>query len=492
MRVSLYIRVSTEEQATEGYSIRGQKTQLVDYCRVNEYEITKIYIDEGLSAKDTNRPELQQLLRDAEAKMFDAVLVYKLDRFSRSAKDLHEMVGNLQTYGVDFISKQEKFDTTTAMGRLMFGFLAVLAQFERELIAERVRLGLEQKVREGKRPGGKFPFGYDSQGNLIAEEAEQLRLIRSLYMSGKSYQGVAVSMRGYKRGKGEWTASNVALTLENPFYAGIIRFGSKLPNGKYPARKREERVKVMEQMGDHETVWTLQEFEEHVARMRRRSEGGHNSKKMDYIFNGVLRCGRCGSAMYGRLTTKKSLKNGEVVRYPYYWCSRRKSNKGCDMPMFRQSHVEHLMMEYISQIQSDRDRVNEKKSEVAHKKDERKQEEIRLTRELEKIRARVKKWQYAFAEDLISDLDLKKRMDEERNAEAEILSKLQGMEEVEDGDIPTNLIHLSELWTSLNDNDKQRAVSTIFEKITLLSNESNVKGVKNAFFPATVEVKYIQ
>lgn len=492
MKVALYIRVSTEEQATEGYSIRGQKTQLVDYCRVNDYEITKIYIDEGLSAKDTKRPELQQMIRDAELKMFDAILVYKLDRFSRSAKDLHELVDHIQTFGVDFISKQEKFDTTTAMGRLMFGFLAVLAQFERELIAERVRLGMEQKVREGKRHGGKYPFGYDSKGELVEEEAEQLRRIRELYMSGLSYQGVASKMLtdGFMRRKYEWSASTVALTLENPFYAGIIRFGSKLPNGKYAYRKREEKVKVMDVPGTHEAVWTAEEFAEHVARMRRRAEGGFNNRKANYWFNGVLRCGRCGASMFGKQTTKRTLKSGKEVTNSYYWCSRRKANKGCDMPMFRQTHIERLIMGHIDKIRVDHEAINAEKTTLKQKEDNRKKEQASLRRDLDKVKARIKKWQYAFVEDLISDADLKRRMNEERDSEAEILNKLLQLEDTTETDIFDRLIDLSELWTSLDDADKNEAITTIFERITLNTNETNVKGVKNTFFPASVEVEY--
>jgi len=490
MRVALYIRVSTDEQANEGYSIRAQKNQLVDYCRVNDYEIVKICIDDGFSAKNTKRPRLQEILTAASNKEIDAVLVYKLDRFTRSVKDLYELLEYLQSYSVGFISKQEKFDTTTAMGRAMIGILGVFAQFERELIAERVRLGMEQKVKEGKRPGGKFPYGYDSDGILIEDEAEFIRLVRTLYMSGMSYQAVAAHM--YKEGKvrrdGEWTATNVAMTLENPFYAGIIRFGSKMANGKYPQRKREERVDVIEVTGTHEAIWTKEEFQEHILRMRRRTDGGY-SRKAIYWFNGVLRCGRCGSAMYGRLTTKRSRKDGTELRGTYYWCSKRKENKSCNQPMFRQVHVEHLIKEYIQSIRAEIEQLKEHHTEIERKESDKKKESAKLKRDLEKVRARIKKWQYAFAEDLINETDLRMRMDEEYLAEQDILSKLDAMAGTS---TQTNeqLLQLIDLWDDLDDLDKQQTVSTIFEKITLITDEVNVKGVKNAFFPARVEVSF--
>ncbi|WP_052476140.1 recombinase family protein [Cohnella kolymensis] len=491
MKVAIYVRVSTEEQANEGYSIRAQKNQLVDYCRVNEYEISNIYIDEGISAKDTNRPDLQKLLAAAKEGAFDAVLVYKLDRFTRSVKDLYELLEYLSSLGIGFISRQEKFDTTTAMGRAMIGILGVFAQFERELIAERVRFGMEQKVREGKRPGGKVPFGYDKNERLIEEEAEQIRMVRRLYMGGLSYQSVAVRMTrdGHKRRKYDWTATTVMLTLENAYYAGIIRYGTKMPNGKYAWRKKETRVKVLDVEGSHEPIWTVNEYEEHIARMRRRSVGGNGSKH-DYWFNGVLRCGRCGAAMYGKQTTRRTLKSGKEVTNSYYWCSRRKDNKSCNMPMFRESHVTHLIMEHIEKIRLDHMAVETEKKSLKKQEDERKQEASRLKRELDKIRARIKKWQYAFAEDLITDSDLKKRMNEEKDLEAQTLSKLHALETSEESDILDRLVGLTEQWTSLDDADKNELITTVFEKITLHTDEVNVKGVKNAFFPASIEVEY--
>ncbi|BBI32006.1 recombinase family protein [Cohnella abietis] len=490
MRVVLYIRVSTEEQANEGYSIRAQKNQLIDYCRVNGYEIVKICIDDGYSAKNTKRPRLQEVLTLAQNKEIDAVVVYKLDRFTRSVKDLYELLEDLQSNGVGFISRQEKFDTTTAMGRAMIGILGVFAQFERELIAERVRLGMEQKVKEGKRPGGKYPFGYTSTGLLIGEEANYIKMVRSLYMSGMSYQAIAAQMfnEGIVRRNGEWTATNVALTLENPFYAGIIRFGSKMANGKYPQRKREERVDVIEVIGSHEAIWTVEEFKEHILRMRRRSNGG-NSRKAIYWFNGVLRCGRCGASMYGRSTTKRSRVDGKELLGTFYWCAKRKENKSCNQPMFRQKHVEHLIKEHIKNIRVEMDQVKEYQTEIDERESEKKKEVAKLKRELEKVKSRIKKWQYAFAEDLIDENDLRLRMDEEHIAEQGINNKLELVTGVS-VQTPDQLFQLIDLWDDMNDIEKQQVIGVMFDRIVLITEEENVKGVKNAYFPATVKVSF--
>jgi site-specific DNA recombinase len=496
MKVAIYIRVSTDEQAKEGFSIRAQRNLLVDYCRVNDYEVTNVYLDDGFSAKDTKRPQLQKLLADAKKGEFNAVLVYKLDRFTRSVRDLYELLEYLQRFGVGFISRQEKFDTTTAIGRAMIGILGVFAQFERELIAERVRLGMEQKTREGKKAGGRYPYGYDKEGNQIEEEVSIIRQVREIYMSGKSYQAVAAELhrKGYDRRGSEWTATNVALTLENIFYAGIIRFGGKLPNGKYPFRNRELHVQVLDVPGSHKPIWAMEEYEAHIARMRRRSSGG-NGKIADYWFNGVLRCGRCGASMYGRRSNERTIKaTDEKVRTSYYWCSRRKNNKSCDMPMFRQIHVEHLIMQYISQIKSDQEAVRLNKTKINKDHQNIKKEIEKHKRELSKVHARIKKWQYAFAEDLISVEDLKQRMAEE-TAEEQKISRL--LNSLNNTLAPTesygDVIELMDLWHELDDVDKNEAITTVFKSITLQTDyvysHSN-RQKRNEFFPASIEIVY--
>ncbi|MFC2062243.1 recombinase family protein [Elusimicrobiota bacterium] len=138
MMISLYIRVSTEDQAKEGYSLEVQREYLESFAEWEGYEIFKVYCDDGVSAFSTRRPALQELLEDARERKFDLVLVYKIDRFSRNLKDLLNLVDELSSYGVGFKSATEPFDTTTSAGKLMFQQLGSFAEFERNRIAERV------------------------------------------------------------------------------------------------------------------------------------------------------------------------------------------------------------------------------------------------------------------------------------------------------------------------------------------------------------------
>lgn len=489
MRAALYIRVSTEDQAKEGYSIDAQKRKLLSYAESQDWEVSSVLIDDGYSAKDLNRPAMQELLEKVRSEEIDVVLVFKLDRLTRSVRDLYALLDEFARHDVGFRSSQEQFDTTTTMGRALLGMLGIFAQWERETIAERVRVGIEEMVKKGKKPGGKYPYGYDKQGNLIPEEAEIIRRVRKMYMKENlSLFKIAekLTLEGITRRGYEWTRNTVALTLENPFYAGIIRLGGKMKNGKYPQRKRELRVEVIDVPGDHEAIWTLEEYQEHLRLLRMRSVGNH-SRKLDYLFSGLLRCGRCGSTMFGRLTTKRSRKSGEIVRTPYYFCGKRKNNNSCDMPMFRQVHVEHLVMKYIKSIRLDQSKIDLRQDQSDLNRKIRK-----ANNELNRISERRKKWQYMYVNELISEEELRQRLEEEKEQEEQLFGELREMEnqKKENFEYPARLYEIIDIWDKIGNQEKRELLLTIFDEITLCTNETNVKGVKNKFFPSWVEIKY--
>ena len=149
MKIAIYIRVSTEDQAREGYSLEVQREYLEAFAKRDGLEVYKVYCDDGVSAYSTRRPALQELLADARAKQFELVIAYKLDRFSRNLKDLLNLVDELSTYGVAFKSATEPFDTSTSAGRLMFQQLGSFAEFERNRIAERVVPGMMRSAKQG-------------------------------------------------------------------------------------------------------------------------------------------------------------------------------------------------------------------------------------------------------------------------------------------------------------------------------------------------------
>lgn len=149
-KVAIYVRVSTTSQLEEGYSIDEQKAKLTSYCDIKDWNIYEIYTDGGFSGSNTERPALEQLIRDAERKKFDTVLVYKLDRLSRSQKDTLFLIEDVFIKnGIEFLSLQENFDTSTPFGKAMIGLLSVFAQLEREQIKERMQLGKLGRAKAG-------------------------------------------------------------------------------------------------------------------------------------------------------------------------------------------------------------------------------------------------------------------------------------------------------------------------------------------------------
>ena len=180
-RVAIYIRVSTLDQAQEGYSLDAQEKTLRKWCDDRKYTIYDLYADRGISGKDIeHRPDMNRLLKDAKKNEFDVVLFWALSRFTRSVSDLYHTMENFQKWNVDMISYTESFDTSTPMGRAMIGIVGVFSQLERELTSERVSAALAERAAQGKRTCSEI-LGYDLDGRdsfkINTKEAEYVRFV---------------------------------------------------------------------------------------------------------------------------------------------------------------------------------------------------------------------------------------------------------------------------------------------------------------------------
>lgn len=247
-RVAIYIRVSTLDQAREGYSLEAQEKVLRKWCKDRGYYVFAVYADRGISGKDiAHRPEMGRLMRDCEEDKFDIVLFWALSRFTRSVSDLYRTLEVLQKYKIDMVSYTESFDTSTPMGRAMIGIVGVFAQLERELTAERLRLSLSTRAEHGK-PTFVSALGYDRiDRNIVSvnpREAEIVRFIFSTYLKRKNFMEVseACNKNGYRGKRGaKFSATSVRTILTTPVYAGYNTFCGKLYKGDFPAliTKRE-------------------------------------------------------------------------------------------------------------------------------------------------------------------------------------------------------------------------------------------------------------
>ena len=238
--VAIYTRVSTSEQALDGYSLDAQRRLLVEYCEARKYIIYRIYTDEGISAKDiSHRPGMLSLLADAKEKKFNIILIWKLTRFTRNLADLAVTCDFLDKIGVSLVSYSEAFDSSTPAGRMVRSMLGTVAQFEREVISENISMALLERARQGKRTCGEI-LGYDLHGpdsfKINKTEAEYVNFVHDNYLKRKSIVEVTelAKKAGFlgKRGRVP-TPSTIIVILTRPQYAGYNLFLGKLYKGNY-------------------------------------------------------------------------------------------------------------------------------------------------------------------------------------------------------------------------------------------------------------------
>ncbi|MDD2731309.1 MAG: recombinase family protein, partial [Candidatus Portnoybacteria bacterium] len=235
MKVALYTRVSTEDQAREGTSLEVQKEFLISYAKREALEIFDTYVDDGYSGYSDKRSALSRLMRDAQLKKFGIVLCYKIDRFARNNQLLLNLVMHLNDMGIGFKSATESFDTVTAAGKMALSMLGTVAQFERDRIIERVVPGMIKGVQRGNWQGARYvPYGYsynkhdpEKKLKVIKDEADVVKLIYTMYLSGQSTTQIAGYLynKGYKtRSGGRFHSKLVCDILKNKLYIGIIEW----------------------------------------------------------------------------------------------------------------------------------------------------------------------------------------------------------------------------------------------------------------------------
>ena len=240
MRAALYVRVSTEDQAKEGFSLDAQTKRLEAYCRLKQYEISDIYRDEGCSGRNIDRPEYARMMEDHEK--WDVLCVVRLDRIHRNSVNFILMMDDLRKKKKEFSSMEDRFDTNTAMGRFLMDVFQRIAQLESEQMGERVKFGMAKKARYGTgNMGSGHPFGYVyERGSLIIVEyeAEVVKDIYSMYSKGMSLRSIADQLNNsfvQPKLSGRWAHQSVSKILHNPIYAGYIKWDGIVRLGEHEA-----------------------------------------------------------------------------------------------------------------------------------------------------------------------------------------------------------------------------------------------------------------
>lgn len=421
MRAALYGRVSTEEQAQEGFSIAAQKEKLTAYAHSQDWQIVGYYFDEGISGKHTERPQLQRLLRDLQSGALDVVLVYRLDRLTRSVLDLYQLLQEFEQHRVSFCSATEAYDTTSAIGRLFITLVAALAQWERENLAERVKMGMEQMALEQKRPGGPPPYGFaadETNGlRIIPAEAEVVRDIFQWYVDGLGAAAIAkrLNQRGIPPKHGaHWAESTLHRMLRNHVYYGALRWNytEKGVNPNPP-----EKWVLLE--GVYEPILSKETFLAAQAMLAVRSERHPRQLASDYLFSGLLHCARCGRPMFGK--TGQVSKQGRTYSYRFYHCKGKRTRE-CDAPLIREDRLADLFVtEVLARIEADAQAAANALNKF---REPHQQKTASLTRELEKLQTRKHRWQIAYLDQLITQEELQTGLQAERRREERLRAQL--------------------------------------------------------------------
>lgn len=327
MNVAAYVRVSTQEQKEKGYSIPEQEERLRAYCTAREWHLVRIYTDGGFTGANLDRPAMKQLIRDCDA--YDLILVWKLDRLSRSQKDTLNLIETFKEHGCAFASMNENFDTSTAFGMAMVGILSAFAQLEREQIKERMMMGKEGRAKSLKwHGGGHAPTGYDyKDGTLYPnDEADQIRVIFDMFLQGESYIDITRHMHSHYATR--YTSYNNACIirriLRNPVYTGAITHRGKIIGYAH------------EPLIDKDTF-------DHVQAILESRKTGKKISTGTHLLTGMVFCS-CGA----RMKMHMSRKGGK--RYAYYVCGRHNSpnmKHSCNNRIVKESDLDEAVVSSI-------------------------------------------------------------------------------------------------------------------------------------------------
>ena len=359
-KVALYVRVSTTSQLEEGYSIEEQKAKLESYCDIKDWHVYKVYTDGGFSGSTTERPALEQLIKDAQSKLFDTVLVYKLDRLSRSQKDTLYLIEDIfLKNNIEFVSLLENFDTSTPFGRAVIGLLSVFAQLEREQIKERMQLGKLGRAKAGKSmmwAKTSYGYNYDKEtGSMTVNEYEALAVkeIFTSYLAGMSITKLRDKINGEYPKQPAWSYRTIRGILANPVYCGLNQF------------------KGQTFQGTHKPIISLVDFEQTQRELAKRQQTAKELSnprpfQAKYMLSGLAQCGYCHAPLKVILGQKR--KDG--TRFKRYECYQRhprktkgvtvyNDNKKCESGYYDMELLEHYVLTRIAQLQNDPDKIQE-------------------------------------------------------------------------------------------------------------------------------------
>ena len=426
-RIAFYTRISTDEDHQK-YSLGAQQERLEAFCKAqygDAWRLHKMFRDTE-SGTHMNRPGLEEMLYDVEARAFDVLLVFRVDRLSRKVRELAQMVDELTKQGIALKSITEPFDTANAAGKMMLQMLGVFAEFEHATIVERTKVGMEKKAKGGQFVGGNVPYGFslDPEKGLVINEEEALIVRKMFQMYAFGREGVhtichKMNEAGHRKRSGEkWDKRVILHMIKNPTYVGKIRWREVVYDGNHDA--------IISEVLFDKAQSLLKDRVESLS--GRRFDNGD-----ERLLSGTIKCARCKGHMVGVTTHKKER------RYPYYLCAKRWNTHDCDQDYVRADHLENAIIQDIKTMYRDEQFIaqvwKEASKLVGKEKPALEKEIARIEDQAVRIQARIDRYFEAFETGSMKpDLcngkvqDLKTQMEELEVEKREISTRRERLE----------------------------------------------------------------
>ncbi|MDL2281222.1 recombinase family protein [Selenomonadales bacterium OttesenSCG-928-I06] len=482
-KIAVYVRVSTAEQAEHGISIPMQKSRSLAYIEARgDWKFFDCYADEGLSGKDLNRPEINRLISDAQKKLFDTVLVVKLDRLSRKQRDIMYLLEDVfKPNEIEFTSISENFDTTTPLGRAMLGIMAVFAQLEREVIVERVVDAKRETAKLGKFLGGPIPIGYkyDYENKVLKIDEPRAEIVRWIfreYFKGtaglSSIARILNSNAVPPPGQANiWYESTIKQILKNHFFAGYINHKNNLFKGCHPA------------------IITLDEFNAVQNSRKAQNNTSKDLKGLQGILKGLLICGECGAKMRQKTVLQNPRNKENSKKVLYYVCySKDKSalslikNPNCNSVYHRAENIDEKV---ISKFLSKMHNKNYFEESARHILKVNSSEAIKndfdnFVKELEAIKRKISRWDAAYEEGIIDSSEYVLKTKNLKLREAALNKEIASVKSFEKKELSVQadlkrllnqMSNLNELWEEASFKEKQELIRCAVRNIKIFNEQ---------------------
>ena len=452
----IYIRVSTFDQAREGFSLGEQEERLKEFCNFRRYNIYKIYQDAGISAKNDKRPAYQEMIEDVKKGNINVIVALKLDRLTRSVYDIEKLMKFVNDYECDIDCMADESNTTTSNGRMVMRIMTSVSQNEIEKCSERTKFGMAGAIKNGHIPN-RTGLGFKRKNKkLVPDPLTKDIIVRifDLYLEGKSHQAIANIYNKEKvLGKTNWYDSTVQKILSNELYKGDYVNGKRTKHPTYYEN-------VIEPIVSKEKWESCQYQKLRNAR--------HYERTATYLFTNKLKCSKCGNFLGGHATTKT---NGK--KYYYYKCNTCKT-------YFNEIDIEKELKAFMLELAKQDDLINNYytpfiKSKLEDKTEDYKKEIKELDKQLDRIKTAYIKGVVKL-EDFDKEIkhieyqksDLEKRQKEQKQYEllSFTLNDLLIIQDMQEIEFYTNPDVLNN-WSNKSKEDKQKIIGKYIDNITI-------------------------